>query len=426
MLKDRYDNPVSTSSTAARDAYIRGVDLLIGADAGVEAALQEAVTHDEGFAMAHLAMARALQSFGRPKEAAAALARARDVAGGITEREASAIEALAPLIEGKGLVAYPKIRAHVAEHPRDVVLAQTCTSVFGLIGFSGLAGREAEQLAYTSLLAPHYGDDWWFLCQHAFAQLEVGQLEPARRNIDRSLELKPDAAHVVHVKVHWLYESAEMKAGYDYIKAYKAGLDRTAQLHCHVAWHVGLWALESGDLDTMWKVVDEDIAPGASSSPAINILTDSVALLARAQLRGVDIPNARWKTLSDFAAKCFPVPGIAFADVHAALAHAMAGNGEALEKIIRDAKGPAADIVSSLADTFGAYAKGEWANAVNGFVGVMCEHERIGGSLAQRDLIEYALTGALIRLGHAEEAARLLAMRRPRTSNAQSVEGLPG
>ena len=91
--------------------------------------------------MAHLALARAKQGRGKLAEAAGPLARAREVASGVTAQEASGIDALGLLAEGKGSLAYPKIRAHVAEHPRDVLLAQTCTSVFGLIGFSGIKRR---------------------------------------------------------------------------------------------------------------------------------------------------------------------------------------------------------------------------------------------------------------------------------------------
>jgi hypothetical protein len=293
MLEDRYGSPVGTASAAARDAYVTGVDLFIGGDAGVEEALETAIAHDEGFAMAHLALARAKQGLGKPAEAAAPLARARSLAPTVTAREASAIDALGLLVEGRGAEAYPKLRAHAAEHPRDVLVAQTCTSVFGLIGFSGRAGREAEQLAYTTMLAPHYGDDWWFLCQHAFAQMEVGQLEPARRNIERSLAMRPTAAHGVHVEAHLHYECGETAEGLRRLSAYHRDLDRTAQLHCHVSWHVGLWALETGDLDTMWRVLDEDLSPDRSLSPALNVLTDAAALLARAELHGETVPQAR-------------------------------------------------------------------------------------------------------------------------------------
>ena len=58
MLKDQYDNPLSTASAAARDAYVAGVDLFLAAQPGVEAALGRALEADPDFALAHLALAR--------------------------------------------------------------------------------------------------------------------------------------------------------------------------------------------------------------------------------------------------------------------------------------------------------------------------------------------------------------------------------
>jgi hypothetical protein len=46
---------------------------------------------------------------------------------------------------------------------------------------------------------------------------------------------------------------------------------------------------------------------------------------------------------------------------------------------------------------------------------LMATHQRIGGSRAQRDLIEYALVLCLLRLGRNEQARRLLQTRRPIT-----------
>ena len=374
MREDRYGNPLTTQSDTARDAYVRGVDLLLGGDAGVEDAFEAAIAADDGFALAHLGLARAKQGLGKGAEIKAPLEQTRALASGVTVQEAGAIDALGLMLEGKGALAYPKIRAHVDEYPRDALVAQTCMGVFGLIGFSGQAGRESEQLAYARALAPHYGDDWWFLCQLAFAELEVGQLETARRNIDRSQELHPSAAHGVHVKSHLLYESGETDEGIGLLTSYQADLDRTAQMHCHLSWHLGLWSLETGNLDKMWAIIDQDISPEVSRSPPLNILTDTAALLARAELRGVSVPEDYWHRISTYASERFPRTGIAFADVHAAMAHAMAGQGEALHSIVSDAKGPAAEVVRDLAEGFGAFAGGDWAGAVVAFAPAMSRH----------------------------------------------------
>jgi hypothetical protein len=69
-------------------------------------------------------------------------------------------------------------------------------------------------------------------------------------------------------------------------------------------------------------------------------------------------------------------------------------------------------------------ALGEWATATPHLVRAMAGHERIGGSRAQRDLVEYALLNALLRQGRAEEARLLLAVRRPLKVGAHAVKGL--
>ena len=52
MLKDRYGNDLSTTSQAARDAYVEGVDSLMSATPGMDAHFQSAAEADDGFALA--------------------------------------------------------------------------------------------------------------------------------------------------------------------------------------------------------------------------------------------------------------------------------------------------------------------------------------------------------------------------------------
>ena len=187
MQTDLYDLPISTQSDAAATAYRLGQHRLLGAEARIVEAFEDCIAHDPGFALGHVGLSRARQYANDMAGARAATATARDLAQGVTDREAGHIHAMGLLVDGKGIEAYAAIRAHVAEHPRDAVVAQTCTSVFGLIGFSGQPGREAEMLAFNASLLPHYGEDWWCLSQYAFALCETGQLDKATGFIDRSL-----------------------------------------------------------------------------------------------------------------------------------------------------------------------------------------------------------------------------------------------
>ena len=182
MLKDRYGNDLSTTSQQARDAYVDGIDRFFAMQSGVDDAYDRAIAAVPDFALAHIAKARQAQMRGDRDTLARHLGEARSTAN-VTPKEAAHIDALGLLLEGKGAEAYKAIRAHLADHPRDALIAQTCIGVFGLIGFSGQPGREAEQLAFTTWLLPHYGDDWWFLGGHAFAQVEAGQTAKAAETV---------------------------------------------------------------------------------------------------------------------------------------------------------------------------------------------------------------------------------------------------
>ncbi len=424
MRRDRYDNPLSTQSDAARDAYVEGVDLFLAAQSGAEQAFHRALEADPDLAVAHAGLARVLQLHAKGPDAAAAIARARDRVSGSSEREASHVAAIGHLIDGNGPAGLQAIRHHILDHPRDAMVVQPCTGVFGLIGFSGQPGREAEQLAFMAPLVRYYGEDWWFDSVLAFAEVEAGQTAKAEATIERSLAANPDSANGAHIRAHVHYEAGETEAGLAYIDDWRSRYDKAGPLHCHISWHVALWAMESGRMDKAWSVIETDVKPGGGWGPPINVLTDTAAFLFRAELAGEAPRPDLWHAVADFAAKTFPNPGIAFADAHAALAHAMAGNGALLERLVREPAGPAGPVVASLAAAFGAFAKGEWDACVAGLAPVMASHERIGGSRAQRDLVEFALVAALLRSGRVEEARRTLEERRPAKAASAPLAGL--
>ena len=426
MLSDRYGNGLSTQSAAARDAYVEGVDLILAGNYGAEQAFNRAIVADENFALGYVGLARACQIMAKAGDAKEAMGRAEALAstGALSTRETGHIAAMGHLIAGRGPDALTSMRAHVVEHPRDALIAQPCTSVFGLIGFSGMPGREAEQLAFLDPLAKHYADDWWFNLAYAFAQCEAGQVSRSIDTIERSLAIKPDSAHTAHVRAHIYYENGETDAGYEYIAGWHQDYDRRAPLHCHISWHVALWALERGDTERAWDLIETSVCPGSSESPPLNVLTDCASFLMRAELAGQARRPDLWQKVSAYAQQIFPNPGIAFADVHAALAHAVAGQREPLEKVITDARGPAGDLVAKLSEAFRAFAGQSWAEAVALLTPTMAEHERIGGSRAQRDLIEFMYAGALLRQGLSDEAQRFLMLRRPAKFGAHPVAGL--
>lgn len=411
---DQYGNPLSTNSQAAADHYATGLHRILAAQVDMLSPFEAALAADPNFALAHVGHARALLYVNDGPGARAAMDRAKSLAAASTPREQSHIHALDLLVAGKAADAYAAIRAHAAEYPRDAMVAQTCTSVFGLIGFSGQAGREAEMLAFNAGLLPHYGDDdWWSLSQYAFALCETGQLTKADAVIDRALELNPDSANSAHIRAHIWYEGGDTVEGTDYLSKWLKGYDRSGMMHGHLSWHVALWCLEQGATDRMWDIVDADVSPGAAEGLPINVLTDTASILFRAEIAGESVSAERWQHVSAYAQRFFPKCGNAFIDMHAALSHAMAGEAEPLREIVENPAGPAADLVPDVALACREIAAQNWTRAAHHLTRCMADHARIGGSRAQRDLLEHALLTCFLKQDRGDEARNLLALRRP-------------
>ena len=87
MLQDRYGLDLSTTSAKARDAYVEGIDHFLAANIGVETALEAAIAEDEGFVLAHLAIARNKQIMGDGRGARGLLAKAREIERDLSARE---------------------------------------------------------------------------------------------------------------------------------------------------------------------------------------------------------------------------------------------------------------------------------------------------------------------------------------------------
>ncbi len=423
-LKDSYGNKVSTSSQTAVDAYDKGVELFLGGNFGAEEVFESSIEADESFALGHAGLARAAMMSGNMAKAKAEISRAEQLAGSEDKRAQQHIEAMALLLSGQADKAREKVKIHVRDFPCDVLAAQLCASVFGLIGFSGKVGREAELLAFTSDLLPHYDGDWWMMSMHAISLCETGQTGLSLELMEKSLAINPRNANGSHFKAHAQYEAGYLTEGRKFLDNWLVDYDNRSVLHGHLSWHSALWALHDGDEAAMWRRIDSGAAPGTSRSLPINVLTDTAAILYRAELAGLTVDPARWSTMSDYAAQYFPETGQSFADMHAALSHAMAGEGERLAHIIETAKGFAGDLVKPVAKAWGAIARQDWQTALQELVPVMATTERFGGSRAQRDLLELAFTNVLLKLGQTDEARRSLSMRRPVLAPAPPIAAM--
>ena len=86
-----------------------------------------------------------------------------------------------------------------------------------------------------------------------------------------------------------------------------------------------------------------------------------------------------------------------------------------MEKATEAGKLPANEIAAKLTNAFQKHDIGEWSSVISNLSNLMPETVRIGGSRAQRDLVQNTLISACIKDGRPEQARLLLEMQRERT-----------
>ena len=170
--------------------------------------------------------------------------------------------------------------------------------------------------------------------------------------------------------------------------------------------------------------------PASLSGPPRGKVTDPVSFLWRWELAGHPRDAEAWRTMHDFANGAFPRAGVAFSDMHIALAQAVAGNDAALEararqmdELARDGRYPSGSCVPAVSGAFAAFERRDFSAAIDALEPIAGELERIGGSRAQLDLVEFTLLKAYLAADRLDDARRMLSARR-RGSSSLPVAGL--
>ena len=427
-IEDRYGLTMSTSSPAAAELYVEGVDLLLSQNFGPEEAFTKATEADEGFALAHAALSVMLMLRAKVAEAKASVGRASALAPGISRRERRHVEAISLYVNGKGPKSLALIREHLDEFPRDAMMMRLASRLF-LLGCSGagVANFPQELLALLEGVESDYGDDWAFLGQFAFAHHESGLLEDARRLGERSLELRPTNANASHSVAHVFFETGDAIGGTDFLADWLTTYDARAPFHVHLSWHLALFELAMCRYDRVLELYETDIRPSVQAKSPLS-LADSASLRWRIQMYGGVASRVPWEEVRDQAAPAADAPGPAFRDAHAALAFASAGDEasfgrmvDGLEDLASKGNALAREVTLPLVRGIGAFANGAYDEAVKQIEPAFAQLTRLGGSHAQREVFEDTLLEAYLRAGHFDRAEELLRTRLNRRASVRDM-----
>jgi hypothetical protein len=194
----------------------------------------------------------------------------------------------------------------------------------------------------------------------------------------------------------------------------------------HTWWHQALYHLERAEFDAALSLYDGPIR-GVRSLEWVDLI-DAASLLWRLSLYGVDVRD-RSVTLAADLAQVIDAPTYIFNDWHAVMAFGLAGRVDLDEQLLsgnrRKAVGTnrtaAAQAGVALLEGFSSFAAGRFNRAIDLLTDVRsCAHV-VGGSNAQRDVVDLTLIAAATRAGEHGMARQLVAervTRRPGTAAA--------
>ena len=448
--KDRYGLPITTSSTAAANYLVEGLDLAFEQNFAPERKFQQAVEADEGFALAYVGLAYSHMVGARPVDARKFVQLAKSLASGATRRENQQIEIIDLWVNGKGSESIALIRQHLAEFPRDMLMIRVAQRLY-ILGCSsvgaGVKNYPQELFALMKSVAEEYADDWAFQGQYAFAHHENGLLDDALEMAERSLDQRPTNAVASHSVAHVYFERGDASGGSDFLADWLPGFDDRAPYHVHLSWHLALFELAMGHYQRALEVYDSGIRPSVVAKSAIS-LTDSASLMWRLQIYGAAAPPSLMSELSTQAGPAAEQPGPAFRDSHAALAFAVASDDPSMSRMIDGLQNAASngdklveEVTLPLVQGISAFVHQDYAETVRLMEPLFSldarydQLSRVGGSHAQREVFEDTLTEAYLRSGQSDKAEIMIGQRLRRRESprdlfwlarAQDAEGNQG
>ena len=430
--EDRYGLSLSTNSAAAAAAYRNGVDLMLSAWTGAADAFEQAIAADPDFALAHIARARMHTIYQQGDAARKLAATARTlVAKHGSEREKSHVETLALATEGQLPAALASTLKHLERWPRDAVVFSLTLGAFGLFAFSGMADHDQARDDLCARYASHYGEDWWFLTYYGWSMTENGKVAKGRAMTERAFDLRRNNAHGAHALLHAMFEDGSVSDADALVEQWIGGYDRTGLLHPHIRWHQALGALETGDAGKALAIYANVLHPSITAAPPLNVMSDCASLLWRLEASGHKVPKLLWLDADAYAQKYFPKMSLPFVEMHMALLAAATHNLPALEERLRtieqrlaEGRLAAGPVVLKLFWAMSAFAAEDYTACVRHLDGVLADVVRIGGSHAQREIVEDTFIVALIRSGDLPRARAMLDARLHRRPSPRDTRWL--
>ncbi len=407
--RDPLGLPLSTTAEAAT-AYNAGLERVMQLQSGAEDLLREATRIDPDFAMAHAALAMLGHEAGAAADVRSSLSAARRALRKRgDDRERSLVDVVGRRVRDARRGGAAALRRHIDAYPRDVLAVSAAVPT---IAFSGIIDVQQEAWELVERLAPAYGDHWWYISLLAFTRQDQGRYDDAGLLAESALSCKPSSGHAVHAQTHVLYETGQHETGRVWLDHWVAESGRSASHRAHFSWHAALHELALGDTEAVRRRYYSQLAPPAVTG--VRALVDSASLLWRWH-----VTTSAWDDAEAPPPPVEPVlaavprdllvhPGTPFTALHAAVALAAAGDTGGLAALTSHCRAaretPTRAVVAPVCGGLLAAAEHDWGRAAAILAGVLPALATVGGSAAQREVVEETLLLCWVNAADAGDA----------------------
>lgn len=245
---------------------------------------------------------------------------------------------------------------------------------------------------------------------------EVGEYERAESLGRRGAELEPDDLWSVHSVAHVMEAQGRLEEGVDWMQKPEIYWSDRGPMRHHLWWHEALFLYEAGDYDRVFEYFDQRLLPRTRAGYLE--MANCASLLFRLEVSG-RIAGERWEKLLKHTRHLAEDRALVFSDVHMAIALAMAGESGTLQRFSEAVRYYAqgghsfdrqasARITVPLANALRARLSGDMETATDILNDVRFDFQSMGGSIAQRDMLEILLIDSAIAANRPQTARRLL------------------
>ena len=408
IAKDQQGLTIAGSPQSA-EAFDRAVADYFGLTGDPVGILKQAVANDVDFALGGVAIAGLFMIGGfrgDHPEVTGALAAAESGMRGASSRERMHLTAVRAWSEGRLPEAAQAWETILKDWPTDALAFRLGQDAYLFLGRSlSIRDSAARVLSAWDRDNPLTS---FVLGAYAFGLEEAGDLGPAEDVGREALARNPRDAWAAHAIAHVMETAGRREEGVEFLRQTRADWSDAHFMAGHNGWHLALFLIQQGRLKEVLADYDRFGAAKLADDMTLDRV-DAASLLWRLELAGADV-GSRWGPVARAWMDHVEDHVLAFNDLHCALAAARSPDPDDLIRFRRsldayERRGSGhnhrvtAEVGRRFIDGVIAYAQGDWGRTIDAILSVRFETFRIGGSHAQRDVINRTLFAAAERAG---------------------------